>query len=322
LFRILRQCDVVLDIGGGDSFADIYGWRRFAQMMFQKTLVHVAGRPLVLAPQTIGPFAHRLRARIATGSIRRSALVATRDALSTKALRDMGFAGPIIEASDVALRLPYTSPAPRIPGGRVRVGINVSGLLMQGGYTQDNMFGLRADYAQVSRDLISAFLRHPDGCEVHLVPHVIAWGAETRIDDDMQVSRELAAAFPGTVVAPAFQTPSEAKSYIAGLDFFVGARMHACIAAFSSGVPVVPLAYSRKFAGLFGTLGYNHTVDCKTETAEAIHARVLAGYADRDRLAREAKAACETGLTRLASYEQALETLLMRIASSARRPPT
>ena len=43
-------------------------------------------------------------------------------------------------------------------------------------------------------------------------------------------------AIPGTVLAPRFSTPSEAKTYIAGLDFFMGARMHACIAAFSSGV--------------------------------------------------------------------------------------
>ena len=32
--------------------------------------------------------------------------------------------------------------------------------------------------------------------------------------------------------------------------------MHACIGAYSSGTPVVPVAYSRKFGGLFGMLGY------------------------------------------------------------------
>ena len=67
----------------------------------------------------------------------------------------------------------------------------------------------------------------------------------------------LRARYPRAIVAPAFRTPVEAKSYIAGMDFFAGARMHACIAAVSSGVPVYPLAYSRKFNGLFvETLGY------------------------------------------------------------------
>ena len=97
------------------------------------------------------------------------------------------------------------------------------------------------------------------------------------------------------MVAPRFRTPSEAKTYIAGLDFFMGARMHACIAAFSSGVPVVPMAYSRKFAGLFGTLGYDHTVDCTTEPNEAILAKTAAAFEAAGALAAEAAAALETG---------------------------
>ena len=60
----------------------------------------------------------------------------------------MGITGEIIEASDVALRLPYDPPPARPEGGAVRVGINVSGLLMSGGYTRDNMFGLQMDYPQ------------------------------------------------------------------------------------------------------------------------------------------------------------------------------
>lgn len=308
-YRTLRHLDLVLDIGGGDSFADIYGWKRFARMMVQKALVHVSGRPLVLSPQTMGPFASRVRGRIALWSIRRAAVVATRDAMSTAALRAMGFRGPVIEASDVALRLPFDAAPPRAPGGPVRVGINVSGLLMSGGYTRANMFGLQMDYRQLMRDLIAGFLHHPDGCEVHLVPHVITWGGGG-VEDDRQASLDLAQAFPGVRVAPAFATPSEAKTYIAGMDFFTGARMHACIAAFSSGVPVVPMAYSRKFAGLFGALGYDHTVDCTRDRAEAILARVMAAYGNRAALAGEGRDALARGREKLAAYEAALGTLM------------
>jgi colanic acid/amylovoran biosynthesis protein len=46
--------------------------------------------------------------------------------------------------------------------------------------------------------------------------------------------------------------------------------MHACIAAFSSGVPVAPVAYSRKFSGLFGgVLGYPHMVPVKGMSTDA-----------------------------------------------------
>jgi len=72
------------------------------------------------------------------------------------------------------------------------------------------------------------------------VSHVIS--ERFVVEDDYRIAQKLAEEFPGTIVAPRFRNSSEAKSYISGLDFFCGSRMHACIAAFSSGVPVVPVA--------------------------------------------------------------------------------
>ncbi len=316
-FRTVRQNDLVIDIGGGDSFADIYGWKRFTKMHLLKYLVHLSGRALVLAPQTIGPFRSRLRQAIAAQSIRMSKIVVTRDALSTAALQTMGVGCRTIEASDVALRLPFTPPAPRAAGTPVRVGLNVSGLLMNGGYTRNNMFGLKMDYGTLIRSLITDFLAHPDGCELHLVPHVISWD-RSALEDDYQASLDLAVAFPEVKVAPRFASPSEAKSYIAGLDFFMGARMHACIAAFSAGVPVVPMAYSRKFAGLFGSLGYHHTVDCTAETAAAIQQKIQTAYDGRAALAHDMLAAYDLGLQKLAVYELALGDVMEKIAAAKR----
>lgn len=281
-FALARRSDVVIDIGGGDSFADIYGARRLKRIFVLKYLTHLAGTPLVVAPQTIGPFTRGWSKLLARLSLRLSALVATRDAMSTQALRDLGYAGAAIEASDVALRLPYDPPGQR-NDGPPRVGINVSGLLMGGGYTGKNEFGISLDYPALMRDLIRYFQGR--GAEVHLVPHVIVRTGRMVGEDDARASATLAAEFPGTVLAPSFTSPSEAKTYIAALDFFMGARMHACIAAFSSGVPVVPMAYSRKFEGLFGSLGYSHTVDCTKEAGAAILAKITAAYDDRSTLA-------------------------------------
>ncbi|WP_417463000.1 polysaccharide pyruvyl transferase family protein [Kordiimonas sp.] len=312
-FSAIGDSDMVIDIGGGDSFADIYGRRRLTQMFLMKYLTHLARKPLVLAPQTFGPFKHRLSTFLARQTIRLSAITATRDSMSTTCLRDMGIKGDIIEASDVALRLPYDLPPARGKGGAVRVGINVSGLLMSGGYTRNNMFGLQMDYPQLMRDILQRFADHPDPCEVHLVPHVISW-QRGALEDDYAASVRLSEEFPFVTVAPAFTSPSEAKSYIAGMDFFMGARMHACIAAFSSGVPVVPMAYSRKFAGLFGALGYNETVDCTTQSADDILTRIFDAYGRRAELAQAQKTAFETGLEKLGHYEKALGDLMERLA--------
>lgn len=306
----VRAADLVLDIGAGDSFADIYGAGRLRRMFVLKALVHLARTPLVMAPQTVGPFTEPRSRRLARFFMNRAAVVATRDRLSTEAARELGVRREVIEASDVALRLPYDPPPPRAPGGPVRVGINVSGLLMGGGYTGRNEFGLRTDYPGLVRDLVRHF--QGLGAAVHLVPHVIVRTGPMVGEDDLRASEALAAEFPGVVVAPAFASPSEAKSYIAGLDFFMGARMHACIAAFSSGVPVVPMAYSRKFEGLFGSLGYDRTVDCTREEAGAILAKVAAAYDDRATLAAEAAAALARGREKLGAYEAALRALVTR----------
>ena len=92
-------------------------------------------------------------------------------------------------------------------------------------------------------------------------------------EDDVAVSRVLADQHPECILAPTFRSPMEAKSYISQLDVLIGSRMHATIAAFTSGVPTVPVAYSRKFAGFFENLGYPVLVDLsELETQTAVEA--------------------------------------------------
>ncbi len=312
-FKVIRGHDIVIDISGGDSFSDIYGDRRMFQTLLQKYLVHFAGRPLVMAPQTVGPFVKPLWRRLSAGSIKRCAIVCTRDAKSTAFLREIGYHGDAIEASDVALRLPFDTPE-TAANTRPKIGINVSGLLMGGGYTGKNEFGLKSDYPGLIRDLITEFQSHADGCEVHLLGHVIP-AERGGVEDDYQACLNLQKDFPEVTVAPAFETPSEAKSYIAGLDFFMGARMHACIAAFSSGVPVVPMAYSRKFEGLFGTLGYDQTVDCTSDSSEHIKTRIFAAYDDRAAVKAGTAQALDQGRAKLQRYEDALEKIILQTHS-------
>lgn len=309
-WALVRGADLVIDIGGGDSFTDIYANQRLTRMFWMKFVTHIAGTPMVLAPQTIGPFTKPLSKALAKLDMRLSKVVTARDDLSTAAARAMGITS-VIEASDVALRLPYDPPPPRAPGGPVKVGLNVSGLLMAGGYAGANDFGLKTDYPSLIRSLIRRF--QAKGAEVHLVSHVIVHSGLMTGEDDFRAAKALAEEFPGTVLAPDFPHPSAAKSYIAGLDFFTGARMHACIAAFSSGVPVVPMAYSRKFHGLFGSLGFNRTVDYTSESAEAIEEKILAAFDDPETLAAEAAAALAKGRAKLATYENALLEVMRKV---------
>ena len=259
VMALFKRCDLMVDIGAGDSFADIYGRKRLSRMIYLKYLVHLARCPVVLAPQTFGPYTSWLGKWVARDLITRATLVATRDGHSTKVLETLGVRRPIATACDVALKLPIGGDVPKWP--TQTVGLNVSGLLMAGGYTGKNQFQLKMDYPKAMRQLIRGFLDLPDKPNVVLVPHVISPSVTS--EDDMSAALSLQAEFPDVAVAPSFASPATAKAFISGLDFFVGARMHACIAALSTGVPVVPLAYSDKFEGMFGSLGYEATLDCR-----------------------------------------------------------
>ncbi|MYM36488.1 polysaccharide pyruvyl transferase family protein [Duganella sp. FT94W] len=302
----VRRCDVVIDIGEGDSFADIYGFKRFFFYWLSKNIVCSLGRPLILAPQTIGPFDGAAARALAKQVMARCSKVFARDQLSSDYLAQLGMRGNTGEAIDVAFRLPFRARR-FADNGKVRVGINVSGLLFNGGYTGGNQFGLSIDYPATIRRLIRHFQALPE-VEVHLVGHVIT--PDMRSEDDYARGLSLAEEFPGVIVAPVFSRPSEAKSYIAGLDFFTGARMHACIAAFSAAVPVVPMAYSRKFNGLFGTLGYDTIADCKADSDDVVCQKIVAGYTARAQLKEKVRASLQRVEERLGRYEASLAQVL------------
>jgi len=171
-----------------------------------------------------------------------SALIYTRDEASVVHLRDIGVKRDVAVSSDVALRLRKEGSERLEPlaSDRPRVGLNVSGLMMSGGYTGADQFGLSVDYPALMERLIARFLAHPTQPELHLIPHVIC--PDMPVEDDMAALRALQKDYPSVQLAPAFKTPSEAKSYISGMSYMVGSRMHACIAALSTGVAVMPLA--------------------------------------------------------------------------------
>lgn len=248
--------DVAIDATQGDSFSDIYGWRRFINYTYEKILIEKNGVPLLLAPQTYGPFKHLLFRKIAQYACKKASLLMSRDEISRDVLRRMGVDNNIVVVSDMAFFLPYNKK--RLDTSVINIGLNVSGLLWNGGYTNDNQFGLTVDYKKTIRALIERIKSNPCN-RIYLIGHVII-NDEQSVEDDYTVCHMLAREY-NVECAPAFATPIEAKSFISGLDIFIGSRMHATIAAYSTGTATIPLAYSRKFVGLFDNLNYPYVLD-------------------------------------------------------------
>ena len=312
LYKAIASCDAIFDIGEGDSFSDIYGAKRLIKLLVSKGMALGARVPLILSPQTIGPFKSDWGTRAAAWVMKKSSMVFARDHQSFAVLEQLGVPNRD-EVIDVAFHLPFERQTEARDPARLAVGISVSALLHHGGYEGTaNQFGLRADYKALTDELIQTLFER--GHEVHLVPHVIPLGFPA--EDDFSVSQALQKRYPALKLAPRFRGPIEAKSYISGLDFFIGARMHATIGAFSAGVPVVPLAYSRKFAGLYQSLDYHRVVDLKTETTESALTAVLAHLDEREQLKAEVAASGAIIRRKLDAYSDALERILLSLHQS------
>jgi colanic acid/amylovoran biosynthesis protein len=313
-WSVIGAQDCLLDIGGGDSFADIYGARRFAFLWLTKLFAFAQKRPLLMSPQTIGPFTKFPYRGLARYVLERSAAVVARDEISLNFLREVAPRANGVLSADVAFALPYEDrSAVRGAGGKIRVGVNVSGLLLHEAQSGSNRFGLEADYAALNRRFIADLVARPD-VEVHVLTHVVA--STSGRDDDGWAADEFAGEFPTVVRAPDFKSPSEAKSYISGLDFLVAGRMHACIGAFSSGVPVVPIAYSRKFAGLFGMLDYPWGVPTKGMSTDEAVAYLHDCLARRDQLAADEARGMGKVKVLLEAYRQELRRLFQPVAEA------
>lgn len=314
LLTLLEKCDLILDIGEGDSFSDIYGWKRLLIQVWTKVLASMGGRRLILSPQTLGPFRSALSRWLADIGMARAKAVCARDRLSSDYFRDRSLGTKLIETTDVAFLLPFVPSERRARVGNCAIGLNVSGLLWSGGYTRNNQFGLTLDYRSTIDKILRFFLSVP-GCEIHLIPHVVS--STCAEEDDYRAMEEISRQYSSTVLAGPFSTPSEAKSYISGLDFFAGARMHACIASFSAGVPCIPMAYSRKFKGLFGTLGYDHVADCTAMSEDAVVSMVVEGFNRRSELRAEVASGNSLALRFLESYVHVVEEQVLEVVNGA-----
>lgn len=310
--RAIHEADVVAALSGGDSFSDVYGLGRFLYVLLPQVLVLWAGKPLLLLPQTYGPYRTRLTGWLAAYVLRRAERVYSRDPNGVDAVKalagdtadrvrfahDLGFA--LAPRPPSAERLKWLDSLKR-PGPLV--GLNVSGLLYAGGYTRRNMFGLAVDYPKLVLEVLCRLLAE-ESCRVVLVPHVFGESLEADPPACARVWEQVPAGLRNRVhLAEGRWTAGEIKHLIGQCDFFVGSRMHACIAALSQAVPAAGLAYSPKFAGVFESVGTGNLVfNLDTASRE----QVVRGVADAFRMRKEYAERLRTVLPEIQAGWQAI----------------
>lgn len=250
MLKEMKRCDVIIDITEGDSFTDIYGDKRFYSSTHIKEMVEKSNIPLILGPQTYGPFNKSKNKDYAKQIIENADTVISRDGLSSDYLNSFT-EKEIYTTTDLAFALPYEIN--RSKSDKIKVGVNISALLVKNKKESTEVnFNMSVDYDQYIQNILLWLKNNDSKYEVYLIPHVV---------EDVAVIDEVIKKYPSFIKCNNINSPIDAKNCIATLDIFIGARMHATVAAVSAGVVAIPTAYSRKFKGLFDSLDYKYVVD-------------------------------------------------------------
>lgn len=292
----VQRADLVASIAGGDSFSDIYGLRVFLYVVMPQLIAIFLGKRVVQLPQTFGPYRKVWSRAIARYVLRHSSLIYSRDLTGVHQLRDFLGEGAketkIRFCYDVGFVLDPKEPSgfnvgAFLPPGRkesVMVGLNISGLLYHDELRAAIRFGIRSDYKHLVATILSDILDRPETM-VLLVPHVLGADSESDVEACEQVFQTFHDTFPGRIFRLAEQFSEREIKYLIGIcSFFVGARMHACIAAISQTIPTVAIAYSDKFMGVMHSVGLPQIVaDARRMDVKEITELIRRAYLNRDR---------------------------------------
>jgi polysaccharide pyruvyl transferase WcaK-like protein len=279
----IYNASLIGDVHGGDSFSDIYGPRRFFIGSIPNLIVLLLKKDLTMFPQTYGPYSTIVGRLTAKVILKRSKNIFSRDKTSIEVVKELlkDNEREIHFCPDVAFTLDKIEPKiiniePVLEkNDNIEVvGLNVNALMYHGGYTRNNMFGLQLDYKSFINNLVPHLLKDVNR-HILLIPH--NFGPRGDVNSDPDACQEILDEFQDThrgrihLVSTEYNQ-YEIKAVIGTTDFFIGSRMHACIAAISQGIPTIAVAYSRKFKGVFESIGFGDMViDARdTEQEEAV----------------------------------------------------
>jgi len=285
--KTIVEADMIADITGGDSFSDIYGVKRFITGFLRKWLAKVFRKRLVFLPQTYGPFKRWLTRRMARSILDYADVIYSRDCSG------VDYVGKLLRNKDKDQKVKFVPDLgfildPRRPRNgaissleeikatnAVLVGLNVSGLVARHSNAAENMFNLQVDYLALINSVIELLMGYRHAV-VLLVPHVLVSPESEDSRDDAtrkrgyeqsdatacrNVYNQTIHKYNGRIFLVDGHYDHKEAKYIIGLcDFFIGSRMHACIAALSQCIPAVGLAYSKKFIGVFESVGLQDLV--------------------------------------------------------------
>jgi len=248
----MRRADAVLSIGG-DNYSLDYGLSGLYFNLGISEAAMTLGKPTLLWGGSVGPFGNNSRVvRRVVDHLRRFSLVTVRESHSLEYLKSLGVGANVLQVADSAFALEPETVDTRswwpAETGEGVVGLNIGWLIDSLRRQRGEDGGVVGDAAHFVRDVMER-----TGFAVVLVPHVAPLNGAAFNNDEafnLGLIRELGGAGRRLAQVPGGLNAAQLKHVISQCRFFIGARTHATIAALSSGVPTLSIAYSVKAKGI------------------------------------------------------------------------
>ena len=222
------DCNTYVSVGGDNYCYD----SMLEELMEANRMLVESGKQTVLWGCSIEP--ELLKRKAIKEDLQRYSMIVARESITYHALRNAGIKSNIFLYPDPAFSL----TALKNQKENV-IGINLSPMIVR----HEKQTGIALESF---KNVITYLLENTD-LHIKLIPHVI-W----QHDDDRTVLKRLYEPFRNTERVELIEDQDcvSLKSIIAGCRFFVGARTHATIAAYSSCVPTLVVGYSVKSRGI------------------------------------------------------------------------
>ncbi|WP_080063419.1 polysaccharide pyruvyl transferase family protein [Ruminiclostridium hungatei] len=172
--------------------------------------------------------------------LRKYSLIIARESITYQAFLDKGLTNTILLPDPAFTLDAKILPLPKGFAEGNTIGLNVSPLVMRNETSGGIVF---KSYVKLMQHIIDT-----TDSQIALVPHVL-W----EHDNDMVPLSELYGLFKTTgrvVLLDGSYNCMELKGFISRCKLFIGARTHATIAAYSTGVPTLVIGYSVKARGI------------------------------------------------------------------------
>lgn len=271
--KVLHDSDIIIVCGGG-----FLGGKKFDSLMhvYQMYVDTLFGKPVYVMGTSVEPIKNRLIKYCTDKILKKVDFVFARESITEKYLSEILDDSKHVQIPDMAFMLENSQKKFDFVDDLRSKNNKLFGITVRNWKFPDldNKQNAMENYINSVKDfMIMEFKKRK--CTFVFIPQVTV-----STGDDTIIAKKIKSLLPEEykkqfIIKGDDWSPSEIKSLIANMDYFVGTRMHSNIFATSMAVPTTAIAYEKKTNGIMETVGLqNYIVEINDITSKDLYNKV------------------------------------------------